>query len=233
MNYISIQSSQDVIQHFGTKGMRWGHRKSKEFYTRKYIGKGYDPRTARQKADKRLVLNRRLKTGAKIVGGAALAGLAAYGAYKGFNHLKGNWDRVAANNLATKQRNEAIRKEFDRMRNKNTDRDLDALHKRGESVKDLFRKRAEEINNLNKGWDRSSASKKAAADTIRNRHEYAGKEMKRVFKNITKSDAARDARIDKQFNDIDNLLRDLSGGGTTRRGANGRRIKDVTNSLRG
>ena len=25
--YISIQSSQDVILHFGTKGMRWGHRK--------------------------------------------------------------------------------------------------------------------------------------------------------------------------------------------------------------
>lgn len=225
MNYISIQSSQDVIEHFGTKGMRWGHRKSKEFYTRKYIGKGYDPRTARQKADKRMVLNKRLKTGAKIVGGAALAGLAAYGAYKGYNHLKGNWDRVAADHLAVKNRNEAIRKEFDRMRNKNTDRDLDALHKRGESVKDLFRKRAEEINNLNKGW--------AAADTIRNRHEYAGKEMKRVFDNITKSDSARDARIDKQFNQIDDLLRDLSGGGTTRRGANGRRIKDVTNSFRG
>lgn len=233
MEYFSIQSSKDVIEHFGTKGMRWGHRKSKEFYTKKYIGKGYDPRTARQKADKRLVLNRRLKTGAKIVGGAALAGLAAYGAYKGFNHLKGNWDRVSANNLAVKQRNESIRKEFDRMRNKNTDRDLDALHKRGESVKDLFRKRAEEINNLNKGWAGSSASKKAAADTIRNRHEYAGKEMKRVFDNITKSDSTRDARIDKQFNQIDDLLRDLSGGGATRRGANGRRIKDVTNSLRG
>lgn len=56
--------------------------------------------------------------------------------------------------------------------------------------------------------------------------------MKRAFGNITKSDAARYARIDKQFNQIDDLLRDLSGGGS-RRGANGRRIKDVTNSLRG
>lgn len=232
-NYISIQSSNEVIEHFGTKGMRWGHRKSKEFYTKKYINKGYHPRHAREMAQKRMVLNKRLKTGAKIVGGVALAGLAAYGAYKGYNHLKGNWDRVAADHLAVKNRNEAIRKEFDRMRNKNTDRDLDALHKRGESVKDLFRKRAEEINNLNKGWAGSSSSKKAAADTIRNRHEYAGKEMKRAFENITKSDSARDARIDKQFNQIDDLLRDLSGGGATRRGANGRRIKDVTNSLRG
>lgn len=46
-NYISIQSSNDVIEHFGTKGMRWGHRKSKEFYTKKYINKGYHPRHAR------------------------------------------------------------------------------------------------------------------------------------------------------------------------------------------
>lgn len=216
-NYISIQSSNDVIEHFGTKGMRWGHRKSKEFYTKKYINKGYHPRHAREMAQRKMVLNKRLKTGAKIVGGVALAGLAAYGAYKGLNHLQTN----AA-------RNKRIWEEM----NKN-DKSLDALHKRGESVKDLFRKRAEEINNLNKGSAGSIASKKAAADTIRNRHEYAGKEMKRVFENITKSDASRDARIDKQFNQIDDLLRDLSGGGTTRRGANGRRIKDVTNSLRG
>lgn len=26
MNYISVQSSQDVIEHFGIKGMRWGIR---------------------------------------------------------------------------------------------------------------------------------------------------------------------------------------------------------------
>lgn len=227
-NYISIQSSNDVIEHFGTKGMRWGHRKSKEFYTKKYINKGYHPRHAREMAQRKMVLNKRLKTGAKIVGGVALAGLAAYGAYKGLNHLQTKAARQAVEELARKERNKRIWEEM----NKN-DKSLDALHKRGESVKDLFRKRAEEINNLNKGWAGSSASKKAAADTIRNRHEYAGKEMKRVFENITKSDATRDARIDKQFNQIDDLLRDLSGGGTTRRGANGRRIKDVTNSLRG
>lgn len=27
MNYISIQSSKDVIHHFGIKGMKWGVRK--------------------------------------------------------------------------------------------------------------------------------------------------------------------------------------------------------------
>lgn len=120
--YISIQSSQDVIEHFGIKGMRWGQRRTKEFYTSKYIKKGYNPRAARLKADKRMVLNKRLKTGAKIAGGVALAGLAAYGAYKGYGHLKGNWDRVAAEHLAVKQRNEAIRKDFERIRNKSMDK---------------------------------------------------------------------------------------------------------------
>jgi hypothetical protein len=65
-NYISIQSSNDVIEHFGTKGMRWGHRKSKEFYTKKYINKGYHPRHSREMAQRKMVLNKRLKTGAKI-----------------------------------------------------------------------------------------------------------------------------------------------------------------------
>ena len=102
--YISVQSSQDVIQHFGIKGMKWGNRKSKEFYTKKYIGKGYNPREARLKADKRMVLNKRLKTGAKIAGGVALAGLAAYGAYKGYGHLKSNYASIAAENLATRKR---------------------------------------------------------------------------------------------------------------------------------
>jgi hypothetical protein len=100
-NYISVQSSQDVIQHFGTKGMKWGRRKSKEFYTKKYIDKGYHPRHAREMAQKRMVLNRRLKTGAKIAGGVALAGLAAYGAYKGYNHLKAKQlqDAIGRENL--------------------------------------------------------------------------------------------------------------------------------------
>ena len=37
MNYISIQSSKDVIQHFGIKGMKWGHRKKKFYEKRGYL----------------------------------------------------------------------------------------------------------------------------------------------------------------------------------------------------
>nr|DAD61687.1 MAG TPA: hypothetical protein [Caudoviricetes sp.] len=35
--YYSIQSSQDVIEHFGIKGMRWGHRKKKFYEKRSYL----------------------------------------------------------------------------------------------------------------------------------------------------------------------------------------------------
>lgn len=181
MNYISIQSSRDVIQHFGTKGMRWGHRKSKEFYTRKYINKGYNPKAAREKANKRVILNKRLKTSAKIAGGVALAGLAAYGAYKGLNHLKSNAARIAADNLAVKERNKRIWAEINAEKMRKTNEDLDALHKRGQSIRDLYRKRSEEIKNLNKDWS---------------------KELRRTTTNSIMI------------------------------GANGRRIKDVTDSLR-
>lgn len=115
-NYISIQSSNDVIEHFGTKGMRWGHRKSKEFYTKKYINKGYHPRHAREMAQRKMVLNKRLKTGAKIVGGVALAGLAAYGAYKGLNHLQTKAARQAVEELARKERNKRIWEEMNKKR---------------------------------------------------------------------------------------------------------------------
>ena len=151
MDYISIQSSQDVIQHFGIKGMKWGQRRTKEFYTNKYIGKGYNPRAAREKADKRMVLNKRLKTGAKIAGGVALAGLAAYGAYKGYGHLKSNYGRIAAENLATRQRTEAARKSWERVKDADRQRkELSDLRKRGEAINNLYAKRAAEAQALAK-----------------------------------------------------------------------------------
>lgn len=167
-NYISIQSSNDVIEHFGTKGMRWGHRKSKEFYTKKYINKGYHPRHAREMAQRKMVLNKRLKTGAKIVGGAALAGLAAYGAYKGFNHLK---NKHLLNDVAS----ENLKKAFEPPKTK---------FRKGTSKPDGFtyEKFVPEKNyfgpDIRKGIKAESDS---VASKIGKRHEYAGKEMKRVF----------------------------------------------------
>ena len=149
--YISVQSSQDVIQHFGIKGMKWGQRRTKEFYTNKYIGKGYNPRAAREKANKRMVLNKRLKTGAKIAGGVALAGLAAYGAYKGYGHLKSNYASIAAENLATRQRTEAARKSWEGVKNADKQRrELAELRKRGEAINNLYSKRTSEAQALAK-----------------------------------------------------------------------------------
>lgn len=54
--------------------------------------------------------------------------------------------------------------------------------------------------------------------------------MKKALGNIYKNDSSRDALLNKQFDEIDGLLKDLGVGSS--RGANGRRIKDVTNSLR-
>lgn len=215
--YVSIQSSKDVIEHFGIKGMRWGHRKSKEFYTKAYINKGYNPREARQKADKRMLLNKRLKTGAKIAGGVALAGLAAYGAYKGYNHIKAKQLEDAAHNAN-------IRKAFELPKTKFR---KGAGKPEGFTYEKFVPEKTYFGPDIRKGV---KAQSDAVASRIGQRHEYAAKEMKKAFGNITKSDAARDVRIDKKFNEIDDLLKDLGVGSS--RGANGRRIKDVTNSLR-
>lgn len=42
-----MHNSSDTIEHFGVKGMRWGHRNRREYLTKKYIAKGYNPKAAR------------------------------------------------------------------------------------------------------------------------------------------------------------------------------------------
>lgn len=83
MDYISIQSSKDVIKHFGIKGMKWGHRNRRENLINRYMNKGYDPHTATSKAEKRLKTEKYLKRAA-LVGGVALG---AYMGYKGANYI--------------------------------------------------------------------------------------------------------------------------------------------------
>ena len=74
MEYYSVQSYHDTIQHFGIKGMRWGHKRGKIF------------------------TKSNLKKAAIIGGSAALAGLAAYGAYKGYGALNSKHLQDAARN---------------------------------------------------------------------------------------------------------------------------------------
>lgn len=87
MDYISIQSSKDVIQHFGIKGMKWGHRNRREHLINRYMNKGYDPHTAASKAEKRLKTEKYLKR----------AALGAYMGYKGANYII---DRQRAKEIA-------------------------------------------------------------------------------------------------------------------------------------
>lgn len=74
MEYYSVQSYRDTIEHFGIKGMRWGHKRGK------------------------ILTKSNLKKAAIIGGGAALAGLAAYGAYKGYGVLNNRKLQEAARN---------------------------------------------------------------------------------------------------------------------------------------
>ena len=72
----------DTIQHFGIKGMKWGHRNRREHLMNKYLSKGYDMNSAADKTEKRLKIEKAAKTAA-IVGGAALGTYLGYKGYKG------------------------------------------------------------------------------------------------------------------------------------------------------
>lgn len=72
----------DTIQHFGIKGMKWGHRNRREHLMNKYLSKGYDVNSAAAKTEKRLKIEKAAKTAA-IVGGVALGTYLGYKGYKG------------------------------------------------------------------------------------------------------------------------------------------------------
>lgn len=72
----------DTIQHFGIKGMKWGHRNRREHLMNKYLSKGYDMNSAATKTEKRLKIEKAAKTAA-IVGGAALGTYLGYKGYQG------------------------------------------------------------------------------------------------------------------------------------------------------
>lgn len=127
-----------------------------------------------------MVLNRRLKTGAKIAGGVALAGLAAYGAYKGYNHIK-------AKQLEDAARNANIRKALELPKTKFR---KGAGKPEGFTYEKFVPERTYFGPDIRKGV---KAQSDAVALKIGQRHEYAAKEMKKALGNIYKNDSSRDA----------------------------------------
>ena len=139
MNYISIQSSRDVIQHFGIKGMRWGHRNRREYLVNRYMNKGYDPQSAEAKAQKRLKTEKYLKRAA-LVGGVALG---AYMGYKGTNYII-NQKRAKDIARGLKKMN-AIREENSMVKKRKFDKLKSAGRKLADKAKDVHRKDTEKF----------------------------------------------------------------------------------------
>lgn len=152
MNYISIQSSRDVIQHFGIKGMRWGHRNRREYLVNRYMNKGYDPQSAEAKAQKRLKTEKYLKRAA-LVGGVALG---AYMGYKGTNYII-NQKRAKDIARGLKKMN-AIREENSMVKKGKFDKLKSAGRKLADKAKDVHRKDTEKF------MSRVDAAKKQGND---------------------------------------------------------------------
>lgn len=87
-----IIHSDDVIQHFGVKGMKWGkrlrdnHVQNLEY---KYRKLGYNEEQVKQKLAKRL-RNEKIALGAVGAAGTAVAGLVAYSSHRNNNDVRKN-----------------------------------------------------------------------------------------------------------------------------------------------
>ena len=159
MDYISIQSSKDVIQHFGIKGMKWGHRNRREHLINRYMNKGYDPYTATSKAEKRLKTEKYLKRAA-LVGGVALG---AYMGYKGTNYII---DRQRAKEIARGLKKMNNIRESNSVVKKDKFGKLKSAGKHlADKVKEVHRKDTERMDEaLLRDAAKKAAKQKAASD---------------------------------------------------------------------
>ena len=143
-----MNNSTDTIEHFGVKGMRWGHRNRKEYLTKKYISKGYNPRAAREKAKKRISTEGKIKKAALIGGGVALAGLAAYGGYRGIKDIRAKQALRRAEGEAViariKEGNKRLREQEQALRNM-----WGKPHDDGVRIQERFKQKAQFVNAFN------------------------------------------------------------------------------------
>nr|DAU82573.1 MAG TPA: hypothetical protein [Caudoviricetes sp.] len=192
----------DTIEHFGVKGMRWGHRNRREYLTNKYMTKGYGIHDAMHKADRRLETERKLKKAALIGGGVALTGLAAYAGYKGVN------------SYLNRQKQKAMQRGLEEMAKIQAENATKVSGKTGkikrlkEASKNLKSKfkdaRSKELNKL-KDAGKNLKSK------IKDVHD---KDLNKWKKSIEKANAAKNSKSKSPYNpDIDKIYKDFANPG--------------------
>ena len=190
----------DTIEHFGVKGMRWGHRNRREYLTNKYMTKGYGMQDAMHKADRRLETERKLKKAALIGGGVALTGLAAYAGYKGVN------------TYLNRQKQKAIQKGLDEMAKIKADNSsnikkssIQRLKEASKNLKTKFKDgKAAKLNKLKE-------VSKNLKDKVRNVHD---KDTAKWKDHIEKANAARSKKSKSAYNpDIDKIYNDFMNPG--------------------
>lgn len=219
----------DIIQHFGIKGMKWGQRNRVVHLTNKYMSKGYDQNTAYQKAVRRSNVERKLKKAA-IVGGVALA---AYAGYKGANYLmaKKKMDAVKSgldtmnqiresNMIPKKGKMDKIREASRKLKDKtrdirvnNTNKIKEASRKVADRVREVHRKDTERFTSRMKEAMEAEAAKKAQKAASFKDKKSLGQKLKEIstnFKSINKKAKTQKAAIDSANSDALKLFKELS-----------------------
>lgn len=182
---VHVDSTKDVLEHFGVKGMKWGQRRQEKLYNR-YIQKGYTKQAAAEKAEKR----RKIEKGLAIAAGTALV---AYGASKYLMNKNASGKLVKTAKKAAEQYSEVKKPKIDLIKNVTKDK----VYKNG-------------IDEVIANVDVSQKPKKFAAlrRAVRN---YKDKRAAKKLARISKNNAMIKRAGDKFVNNIDRYNAKLKG----------------------
>lgn len=185
---VHVDSTKDVLEYFGVKGMKWGQRRQEKLYNR-YIQKGYTKKAAAEKANKRRKIEKELA----IATGVAGTALVAYGASKYLMNKNAGNKLVKTAKKAAEQYSEVKKPKVDLIKNVAKDK----VYKNG-------------IDEVIANVDVSQKPKKFAAirRAVRN---YKDKRAAKKLARISKNNAAIRKAGEKFANNIDRYNSKLRG----------------------